>query len=164
MEEDPDGQAVQQSQLSRKDSTIDHSESYSAPASAKIAVVTTTTTVTTAGVIPLTTSANITLTGFRWTDSTSKDRKQTDNGPFNNIASLLPQSPSIVSRIKQLYSQQDTSSRRSDEDERRFSLISNDNKCDHDESGRSFICSSSDDTQSIATTTSANGTLINTLL
>ena len=132
------------------------SESSSAPPSATIAVVSTTATVTT-GVIPLTTSTNITLTGFRWTEPHSKDKKRvaSEHTTSNYMGTLLPQSPSIVSRIKQLYCQQE-SSRREDED-RRSSLVSD--KCDlRDESGgRTY--SSSDDTQSIATTTSATGKL-----
>ena len=117
-------------------------------------MVATTTTVT-AGVIPLTTSSNITLTGFRWTDSLNKERRRLpENITSNNI---LPQSPSIVSRIKQLYSQQETAKK--DEEDRRLSLISNE-KCDRDESGRSFMYSSGDDTESLATTTSATGNSI----
>ena len=45
-----------------------------------------------------------------------------------------------------------------DDDDRRLSLISSD-KCERDESGRSLCYSSSDDTQSLATTTSATGNL-----
>ena len=141
-----------------KDSALDTPpESYSAPPSATISMVSTTATLTT-GVIPLTTSTNITLTGFRWTEPHSKDKKRvaSEHVTSNHVGSLLPQSPSIVSRIKQLYCQQE-SSRREDED-RRSSLISNE-KCDlRDESaGKSYVYSSSDDTQSIATTTSATG-------
>ena len=130
---------------------IECSESSSAPPSATISMVATTTTVT-AGVIPLTTSTNITLTGFRWTDSLNKEKK----GVPESIASnnILPQSPSIVSRIKQLYAQQESA--RKDEEDRRLSLISNE-KYDRDETGRCFMYSSGDDTESLATTTSATG-------
>ena len=170
VEEDTEGQSGQQAQLSAmagtslKDSVMDTaSESSSAPPSATIAMVSTTATVTT-GVIPLTTSTNITLTGFRWTEPHSKDKKRvaSEHVASNYMGSLLPQSPSIVSRIKQLYCQQE-SSRREDED-RRSSLISD--KCDlRDESGgRTFVYSSSDDTQSIATTTSATGKLYSCIL
>ena len=154
VEEDTEGQGGQQltaiASSSLKDAVIESgSESSSAPPSATISMVSTTTTVT-AGVIPLTTSTNITLTGFRWTDSLNKEKKGIPESIASN--SILPQSPSIVSRIKQLYAQQECA--RKDEEDRRLSLISND-KCD--ETGRSFLYSSGDDTESLATTTSATG-------
>ena len=133
----------------------------SAPPSATIAVMSTTTTVTTS-VIPLTTSANITLTGFRWTGLPATDKNLKETVTPNNVSGSMPQSPSIVSRIRQLYSQQEMTCIRKnvglDDDDRRLSLISSD-KCERDESGRSLCYSSSDDTQSLATTTSATGNL-----
>ena len=89
-------------------------------------------------------------------NSKEKKRVASEHAISNHVGSLLPQSPSIVSRIKQLYSQQESSTR-ADED-RRPSLFSYE-KCDlRDESaGKSYGYSSSDETQSIATTTSATG-------